>query len=88
MLTAPQVRTESGREIAEWVMKNRDTLNLKYVIWGQKIWEVGDDVTPWSGWSPMENRGSITANHWFVSQPRVLFDCLTRPRDHVHVSYK
>ncbi|KAK3488024.1 uncharacterized protein B0T23DRAFT_447047, partial [Neurospora hispaniola] len=34
------VPTKSGREIAEWpwVMDNRSTLNLKYVIWGQKIW--------------------------------------------------
>ncbi|KAL8915811.1 MAG: hypothetical protein Q9208_008832 [Pyrenodesmia sp. 3 TL-2023] len=67
-----KVRTESGRPIAEWVMNNRGTLNLKYVIWGQKIWSPSRDaVGPWSGWRGMEDRGSITANHW----------------DHVHVSF-
>ncbi|KAL8769287.1 MAG: hypothetical protein Q9209_004669 [Squamulea sp. 1 TL-2023] len=66
------VRTESGRPIAEWVMNNRAALNLKYVIWGQKIWSPSrDSVGPWSGWRGMEDRGSITANHW----------------DHVHVSF-
>lgn len=63
--THVQVRTESGRPIAEWVMNNRASLNLKYVIWGQKIWSPSRDaVGPWSGWRGMEDRGSITANHW------------------------
>ncbi|KAL8702354.1 MAG: hypothetical protein Q9224_000001 [Gallowayella concinna] len=62
-----QVRTDSGRSIAEWVMNNRAALNLKYVIWGQKIWTTSrDSVGPWSGWRGMEDRGSITANHWYV----------------------
>ncbi|KAK9242107.1 hypothetical protein V1506DRAFT_548532 [Lipomyces tetrasporus] len=66
------VRTESGQAIAEWVMNHRAELSLKYVIWGQKIWNPSRDVVvPWSQWRPMEDRGSITANHW----------------DHVHVSY-
>jgi len=34
----------SGREIAEWVMNNRGTLKLKYVIWGQKIWNPSRDA--------------------------------------------
>ncbi|KAJ9645393.1 hypothetical protein H2201_008699 [Coniosporium apollinis] len=64
--------TMSGQEIAEWVMNNRASLNLKYVIWGQRIWiRSGDSVKPWKSWSPMEDRHSITENHW----------------DHVHVSY-
>lgn len=54
----------SGKEIAEWVMNNRSTLNLKYVIWGQKIWSPGNTVTSWTNWNTMENRNSITENHW------------------------
>ncbi|KAK2871555.1 60S ribosomal protein L8B [Arthroderma sp. PD_2] len=54
-----------GRSIAEWVMNNRKSLNLKYVIWGQKIWNPSRDaVAPWSKWRQMEDRGSITQNHW------------------------
>lgn len=63
--------TISGRQIAEWAMNNRATLNLKYVIWGQRIWETGDTVGPWTGWTAMNDRNSITDNHW----------------DHVHVSF-
>ncbi|KAL0944968.1 D-alanyl-D-alanine carboxypeptidase [Colletotrichum truncatum] len=66
------VPTLSGKEIAEWVMNNRATLNLKYVIWGQKIWQPSvDAVKPWTQWKTMEDRGDFTQNHW----------------DHVHVSY-
>ncbi|KAI4184278.1 MAG: hypothetical protein L6R41_004849 [Letrouitia leprolyta] len=62
--SAGGVRTDSGRPIAEWVMNNRASLNLKYVIWGQKIWNPSrDSVGPWTGWRGMEDRGSITANH-------------------------
>ncbi|EEQ30456.1 hypothetical protein McanCB56680_003836 [Microsporum canis] len=61
-----------GRLMAEWVMYNRKALNLKYVIWGQRIWNPSiDSECPWTLWRPMEDRGSITQNHW----------------DHVHVSY-
>lgn len=64
--------TLSGKQIAEWVMNNRGTLNLKYVIWGQKIWNPSQDsVKSWDSWRTMENRGDVTQNHW----------------DHVHVSY-
>ncbi|KAJ4257501.1 hypothetical protein NW762_008625 [Fusarium torreyae] len=65
--------TLSGKEIAEWCMKNRNTLNLKYVIWGQKIWTTSVDKTEknWENWRTMEDRGDLTQNHW----------------DHVHVSY-
>ncbi|KAK4501574.1 hypothetical protein PRZ48_007383 [Zasmidium cellare] len=68
--------TIGGREIAEWVMRNRNDLKLKYVIWGQRIWsnEVGssDKVVGWPAWRNLGDRESITANHW----------------DHVHVSFK
>ncbi|KAF7561960.1 hypothetical protein G7046_g2182 [Stylonectria norvegica] len=58
--------TLSGKEIAEWAMKNRNTLDLKYVIWGQKIWTVSVDKTEktWEHWRTMDDRGDITANHW------------------------
>ena len=64
--------TLSGKDMAEWVMKNRGALNLKYVIWGQKIWNPSQDsVKDWESWRTMEDRKDITQNHW----------------DHVHVSY-
>ncbi|KAI9856453.1 MAG: hypothetical protein M1813_009109 [Trichoglossum hirsutum] len=64
--------TMSGQEIAEWVMNNRASLNLKYVIRGQRIWSPSQDsVGPWTSWRPMGDRHSITDNHW----------------DNVHVSY-
>ncbi|KAF9764353.1 hypothetical protein IL306_002820, partial [Fusarium sp. DS 682] len=60
----PEAATMSGREIAEWVMNNRATLKLKYVIWGQKIWDArSDTVKPWNSWKPMKDRHSITQNH-------------------------
>ncbi|KAL2261347.1 hypothetical protein VTK26DRAFT_4366 [Humicola hyalothermophila] len=66
------VPTMSGREIAEWVMNNHKSLNVKYVIWGQKIWHPAQDkVKAWTSWRNMEDRHSITQNHW----------------DHVHVSF-
>lgn len=66
------VKTTAGEPIAEWVMNNRKALDLKYVIWGQRIWNPErDSVKPWSQWRKMDNRGTITANHW----------------DHVHVSF-
>jgi hypothetical protein len=56
----------TGDRIAEYLIANRDKLNVKYVIWEQKIYA---SYTGWSG-RPMEDRGSVTANHY----------------DHVHVS--
>ncbi|KAL2876599.1 hypothetical protein SGCOL_008177 [Colletotrichum sp. CLE4] len=67
------VPTISGKEIAEWVMNNRATLDLKYVIWGQKIWNPSQDsVKSWSGWRSMDDRGDFTANHCFATVTRVL----------------
>lgn len=64
--------TISGKALAEWAMNNRVALNLKYVIWGQKIWvRSSDAVVGWDSWTPMEDRGDVTQNHW----------------DHVHVSF-
>ncbi|KFA67357.1 hypothetical protein S40285_07024 [Stachybotrys chlorohalonatus IBT 40285] len=65
--------TLSGQRMAEWVMRNRASLNLRYVIWGQKIWSPTTDGAerPWTQWRTQEDRGDLTQNHW----------------DHVHVSY-
>ncbi|POR37608.1 hypothetical protein TPAR_02191, partial [Tolypocladium paradoxum] len=65
--------TFSGKEIAEWTMRHRAALNLKYVIWGQRIWNPSIDTRekPWEEWRTMNDRGNVTHNHW----------------DHVHVSY-
>ncbi|GAA2903996.1 hypothetical protein GCM10010517_70010 [Streptosporangium fragile] len=52
-----------GDEIAAWTLENRDKLGVKYVIWRQRI-------NHGSGWRAMEDRGSITQNHY----------------DHVHIS--
>ncbi|KAK3295266.1 peptidase M24, structural domain-containing protein [Chaetomium fimeti] len=66
------VPTSSGRQIAEWVMNNRSTLKLKYVIWGQRIWNPSvDGVKPWTKWRAMEDRGDITQNHWIFRSPRL-----------------
>jgi hypothetical protein len=54
----------SGREIAEWVMKNHAALNVKYVIWGQRIWETPEKEQAWTSWKVMDDRKSITENHW------------------------
>ena len=56
---------EQGDRIARCVLKNQDELGVSYVIWKQRI-NYG------TGWEPMEDRGSITENHF----------------DHVHVSFE
>lgn len=53
-----------GDAVAAYVKQSWARLDVKYMIWQQRIDEG-------SGWKPMENRGSPTANHM----------------DHVHVSY-
>jgi hypothetical protein len=46
-------------------MNRHEALDVKYVIWGQKIWIAsGNRRKPWTQWKPMEDRGSDTANHW------------------------
>lgn len=48
----------TGDRIADYLIKNSSALNVKYVIWEQRIWNPG------SGWSSMEDRGSPTDNHF------------------------
>ena len=55
----------TGDQLAACAIRNREALGVSYVIWRQRI-DTG------SGFRPMEDRGSPTANHF----------------DHVHVSFK
>jgi len=57
----------TGQAVADWVLANASALNVRDIIWAQHIW-TPDQAS--SGWRPMEDRGSITANHY----------------DHVHVA--
>jgi len=61
------VSGSEGWQVAEFVRANYAALGVSYVIYSQKIWSVERSG---EGWRGMENRGSITANHF----------------DHVHVS--
>ncbi|MES9608470.1 hypothetical protein AB0C69_35755 [Actinomadura sp. NPDC048032] len=54
-----------GDEVARYAVANARRLGISYVIWRQHIWNVRG-----GGWRPMEDRGSITQNHY----------------DHVHIS--
>lgn len=57
------VDRDTGDELAAYVLAHQAELRITYVIWRQRI-NFG------SGWEPMEDRGSATANHF----------------DHVHLS--
>lgn len=65
-------------------MNNHASLNVLYIIWGQKIWNPSRDARKaWNEWRGMEDRGSITANHWYVvlsslRSPFGVFACLLR----------
>jgi hypothetical protein len=60
-------RVALGYEVASWAQANASKLGIEYIIYRQKIWDIRMGS---SGWVPMEDRGSITANHF----------------DHVHIS--
>ena len=53
-----------GDAVAELVLAHQESGGIMYVIWRQRY-------NDGSGWDPMEDRGSITQNHY----------------DHVHVSF-
>lgn len=64
---------EKGDEIAEYLVQNFDNLGLSYIIWEQKFYmDVRNKYGAAKTWNLMEDRGSITANHY----------------DHVHISFK
>jgi hypothetical protein len=48
-----------GDRIAAFLQANAGTLNIKYLIWKQRIWYPGS-----GGWQGMEDRGGATANHF------------------------
>ena len=58
------VSRSKGDAVAAFVQANAGAYDVKYVIWRQRYW------APGKSWRMMEDRGSITANHY----------------DHVHVS--
>lgn len=47
-----------GDQIAAWLQAHAGELNIKYVIWQQRIW------LPGSSWRGMEDRGDPTQNHF------------------------
>ena len=56
-----------GYDIAAWAQANASRLGIMYIIYRQRIWDIRMAS---SGWVAMQDRGSITANHF----------------DHVHIS--
>ncbi|WP_308250231.1 coiled-coil domain-containing protein [Sphaerisporangium fuscum] len=48
-----------GEQLAAWAIKNGRKLGVKYVIYRQRIYNLG-----FPGWRGMEDRGGITANHF------------------------
>jgi len=65
---AASARDNSGvasmNSLADYIASSRDALGIYYVIWKQRI-------NTGSGWRAMEDRGSITQNHF----------------DHVHITF-
>lgn len=62
----------AGWRMAEWAMNNHASLRVKYVMWGQRIWNAGfESPKAWEQWRPQGPASGLTANHW----------------DHVHISF-
>lgn len=61
------VGSDLGDAVAAWAVENHEALSIKYVIWEQRIWNPSASKS----WRVMEDRGSITQNHY----------------DHVHLSF-
>ncbi|MCW4352211.1 hypothetical protein ONR57_02730 [Hoyosella sp. YIM 151337] len=59
------ITSNVGDAIAEFALSQAAHFGVKYVIWRQRI------RYPGGGWQPMEDRGSVTENHF----------------DHVHISF-
>lgn len=49
-----------GDRVARWSQANASALNIKYVIWYQRIWFPGKSANEWRA---MGDRGGATANH-------------------------
>ena len=56
-----------GQAVADYVLANAGALGVRDIIWAQRIWTPEQAS---AGWRWMEDRGSVTANHY----------------DHVHVA--
>ena len=56
-----------GDRIAAYVLQHSADLGVSEILWAQQIWTAERSS---EGWRPLEDRGSVTANHY----------------DHVHVS--
>lgn len=50
----------TGDALAQFLIDNAGWLNVKYVIWEQRIAQAVNGFI----WEPMEDRGGITANHY------------------------
>ncbi|KQP64686.1 hypothetical protein [Nocardioides sp. Leaf285] len=61
------VSGDLGYQVRDFVQANYQELGVNYIIYSQQIWSV-DRAS--EGWRAMEDRGSVTANHY----------------DHVHVT--
>lgn len=61
------VSGDLGYQVADFVRAHYAELGVSYIIYSQRIWSVERSG---EGWRPMEDRGSVTANHY----------------DHVHVT--
>jgi len=61
------VSGDRGYQVAEFIQKYYAELGVNYIIYSQRIWSVDRSS---EGWRAMEDRGSVTANHY----------------DHVHVT--
>jgi hypothetical protein len=61
----PSDNNALGDAVADFVLAHQESAGIMYVIWRQRY-------NDGSGWDPMEDRGSITQNHY----------------DHVHVSFE
>lgn len=59
----------AGDAIAQYAIDNAEHLNVKYVIWYQRIYNVD---RPDEGWRDMEDRGSDTQNH--LDHPHISFE--------------
>ncbi len=63
-LMIPNYKSSSGRklggEVATWLRTNARELDVHYVIWDQRIWNIQRDR---EGWRYMANRGGDSANH-------------------------
>ncbi len=61
MIPSWRSNSEFGWELAKYFRSNAKRLNIKYIIYRQKIWNIERDD---EGWRRMRDRGNHTANHY------------------------